>query len=216
MFGFCTSGWYDGHYNINYKPSYGRKEYEENITPKSSADELYLQRAGKKISAMEISQVSLQNIRISDKLDTQGSKNAKPIWCDASLVITECKSQNKSISVRGEATVKCLCQGEDGCITFVKSFSMKPFVLLLYVKYIRLFDLYSNILRPRLSPRSAMNGFCVELCCSYCKSYDDDVVLCMNTLNENVFVSTLYNVIAKSMCVSWLKSFAMQEMMFVF
>lgn len=30
MFGFCTSGWYDGHYNINYKPSYGRKKYEEN------------------------------------------------------------------------------------------------------------------------------------------------------------------------------------------
>lgn len=29
MFGFCTSGWYDGHYNINYKPSYGRKEYKE-------------------------------------------------------------------------------------------------------------------------------------------------------------------------------------------
>lgn len=29
MFGFCTSGWYDGHYNINYKPSYGRKKYEE-------------------------------------------------------------------------------------------------------------------------------------------------------------------------------------------
>lgn len=29
MFGFCTSGWYDGHYNINYKPSFGRKEYKE-------------------------------------------------------------------------------------------------------------------------------------------------------------------------------------------
>jgi hypothetical protein len=41
-------------------------------------------------------------------------------------------------------------------------------------------------------------------------------VLCMNTLNENVFESTLYNVIAKSICVSWLKSFAMQEMMFAF
>ena len=61
-----------------------------------------------------------------------------------------------------------------------------------------------------------MNGFCVELCCSYCKSYDNVVVLCMNILNENVCESTLYNVIAKSMWVSWLKSFAMQEIMFAF
>lgn len=29
MFGFCTSGWYDGHYNINYKPSFTKKEYKE-------------------------------------------------------------------------------------------------------------------------------------------------------------------------------------------
>lgn len=96
------------------------KVLEENITPKSSADEMYLQRAGKKIKSMEISQVSLQNIRMSDKLDMQGNKNAKPIWCDASLVITECKAQNKSILVRGEATVKCICHTEDGNITLTK------------------------------------------------------------------------------------------------
>ena len=29
MFGFCTSGWYDRHYNINYKPSFIKKEYKE-------------------------------------------------------------------------------------------------------------------------------------------------------------------------------------------
>lgn len=98
-----------------------KNELEEKITPKSSADEMYLQRAGKKVRAMEIEQVSLQNIRISDKLDTQGNKSARPIWCDASLVITECKAQNKSIMVRGEATVKCVCHNEDGSITFTKS-----------------------------------------------------------------------------------------------
>lgn len=98
-----------------------KNEVEEKITPKSSADEMYLQRAGKRIRAMEIEQVSLQSIRISDKLDTQGNKSARPIWCDASLVITECKAQNKSIFVRGEATVKCICHSEDGEITFSKS-----------------------------------------------------------------------------------------------
>lgn len=94
---------------------------EENITPKSSADEMYLQRAGKKIKAMEIEQVSLQNLKMSDKLDMQGNKNAKPIWCDAGMTITECKAQNKSVLVRGEATVKCICQTEDGNITLTKN-----------------------------------------------------------------------------------------------
>ena len=97
-----------------------KNEVEEKITPKSGADEMYLQRAGKRIRAMEIEQVSLQSIRISDKLDTQGNKSTRPIWCDASLVITECKAQNKSIFVRGEATVKCICHSEDGEITFSK------------------------------------------------------------------------------------------------
>ena len=100
---------------------FDKNELEEKITPKSSADEMYLQRAGKKIKAMEIEQVSLQNIRISDKLDTQGNKSARPIWCDASFTITECKAQNKSISVRGEATVRCICHSEDGNITYTKS-----------------------------------------------------------------------------------------------
>ncbi len=98
-----------------------KRTLEESITPKSSADEMYLQRAGKQIKAMEISQVCLQNIRMSDKLDMQGHKNAKPIWCDAGLAITECKAQNKSILVRGEATVKCICQTEDGAITLTKA-----------------------------------------------------------------------------------------------
>ena len=94
---------------------------EENITPKSSADEMYLQRAGKRIRAMEIEQVSLQNIKMSDKLDMQGIKTAKPIWCDAFLTITECKAQNKSILARGEACVKCVCKTEDGNITLTKN-----------------------------------------------------------------------------------------------
>ena len=125
-----------------------KKENEESITPKSSADELYLQRAGKKIKAMEIEQVSLQNIRMSDKLDMQGDKNAKPIWCDASLVITESKAQNKSILVRGEATVKCVCQGEDGCVTFTKSL---PIVEEIEAE------------NSRIGDASSVNGRCISL-----------------------------------------------------
>ena len=98
-----------------------KKELEENITPKSSADEMYLQRLGKEINAMEIAQISLQNIKMSDKLDMQGLKKAKPVWCDASLVITECKAQNKSVFARGEATVKCICNADGEYVTLTKS-----------------------------------------------------------------------------------------------
>lgn len=87
----------------------GKSILEESISPKSMADEMYLQRAGKKIKAMEISQVALQNLKLSDKLDMQDHKSVRPIWCDASLTITECKPQNKSILVKGEATIKCAC-----------------------------------------------------------------------------------------------------------
>ncbi|MBQ4509401.1 MAG: LysM peptidoglycan-binding domain-containing protein [Clostridia bacterium] len=97
---------------------YGKTTYEESITPKSTADEMYLQRASEKINTVEISQVSLQNIRISDKLDMQGYKNAKPIWCDAVAVINDCKAKNGSVSVRGSGSVKCVCvvNGETVCL----------------------------------------------------------------------------------------------------
>ncbi len=98
-----------------------KSELEENIMPKSTADEIYLQRACKKIKTAEIFPISLKEIKIDDRFDMQGVKIIRPIWCDAELAITECKAQNKSVSVKGEGSVKCVCQCEDGCTVLTKS-----------------------------------------------------------------------------------------------
>lgn len=103
---------------------YGKSTYEENVTPKSVADEMYLQRASKSVNTVEISQISMQNIRISDKLDMQGYKDAKPIWCDAVAVVTECKAQNGSVLVRGNGKVKCICQVNDTTVCLENDISI--------------------------------------------------------------------------------------------
>ena len=124
------------------------KILEENITPKSSADEMYLQRAGKKVNAMEIEQIALQSIKMSDKLDMQGLKVAKPIWCDASLIITECKAQNKSVLARGEAMVKCICQAENSLVTLTKKL---PIVEEIEAE------------KSRVGDMASVNGRCISL-----------------------------------------------------
>ena len=98
---------------------YGNMIYEEEISSRSAADEMYLQRASKTVNTVEISQISLQNVRISDKLDMQGHKSVKPIWCDAVCVITDCKIQNGSVLVKGSGKVKCICQvnGSTVCLS---------------------------------------------------------------------------------------------------
>ncbi|MBQ8545442.1 MAG: LysM peptidoglycan-binding domain-containing protein [Clostridia bacterium] len=90
------------------------KVEEENITPRSSADEMYIERKKEAVMTLGIIPVSLQNIRMSEKLDMAGLEGAKPIWCDATIILNDVKAQNCSVSVRGEATVKCLCVSSEG------------------------------------------------------------------------------------------------------
>jgi len=97
------------------------KEIKENITPCSAADEMYLERQKKTLDAFEIATCSLGNIRMSDKFDMQGISKAEPLWCDATLAIYEYKAQNRSISVRADVTVKCICRGENDIFTLTKT-----------------------------------------------------------------------------------------------
>ncbi len=98
-----------------------RKEMNENITPKSSADELYIERKSENASNLSLKEVSIQNVRMSDKFDMGTLKEARPIWCDAKIILNDVKASNNSVSVRGEATVKCLCDTENGIVTLTKT-----------------------------------------------------------------------------------------------
>ena len=108
--------------------SLGEADIEEKIIPRSSADEIYIERRTEEISTMEIKNASLQNIRISDRLEIAGEENLKPIWCDASIILTDVKSQVGVINVRGEISVKCLCVGENGEITLTKAIPLSEIV----------------------------------------------------------------------------------------
>ncbi|MBR2024339.1 MAG: LysM peptidoglycan-binding domain-containing protein [Clostridia bacterium] len=103
---------------------YSKGIYEENISSKSTADEIYLQRASEKVKTVDVNQISLQNVKISDKFDMQENKNAKPIWCDATVVINDCKVQNGAVSVRGNGMVKCVCQVNDTIVSLCKDITV--------------------------------------------------------------------------------------------
>ncbi len=108
--------------------SFGTSDISEKITPKSSADELYIERKREAINTIGIKNASLQNVRISDKLDMTGEENIKPIWCDASIILTDVKAQAGSVNVRGEVTVKCLCTGDNGEIVLTKTMPLSEIV----------------------------------------------------------------------------------------
>ncbi|MBQ3040052.1 MAG: LysM peptidoglycan-binding domain-containing protein [Clostridia bacterium] len=93
----------------------------ETITPRSSADEMYIERKTKEVESVSVLPISLEHIRMSDKIDTTGLSSVKPIWCDASMALNDVRIQNGSVSVRGEATVKCLCMSLEGEKTLLKS-----------------------------------------------------------------------------------------------
>ncbi len=94
---------------------------EENITPRSSADEMYIERKTKEIETASVLPISLEKVRMSDKIDAGGLSNVKPIWCDASVVLNDVRIQNGSVSIRGEAIIKCLCMSNEGEKTITKS-----------------------------------------------------------------------------------------------
>ncbi|MBQ7761770.1 MAG: DUF3794 domain-containing protein [Clostridia bacterium] len=85
-----------------------QNQVREDITPRSSADELYLEKKEKVVQSVDMTTGTLSNVRISDKLTTDKEKSIKPIWCDARLVIKDARVQNGFVSARGEAIVKCL------------------------------------------------------------------------------------------------------------
>lgn len=106
----------------------GVSDISEKITPKSSADELYIERKTEPISTLSIKNEALQNVRISEKLEAPEDADLKPIWCDAGVVLTDVKSQSDSISVRGEVMVKCLCAGMGKEQILLKSFPLSEIV----------------------------------------------------------------------------------------
>ncbi|MBO5339183.1 MAG: DUF3794 domain-containing protein [Clostridia bacterium] len=108
--------------------SFANSDIGEKITPRSSADELYIERKKEKINTMEIMNANLQNIRISEKLDITGEENIVPIWCDAGAILTDVKSQTDIVNVRGEITVKCLCTGENGEVILTKTMPLSEIV----------------------------------------------------------------------------------------
>lgn len=94
--------------------AFENNEVKENITPRSGAEEIYLERCQKEISALEIKEASLQNIRISERLESIKEQQMQPIWCDAHIILTDVKPQKDLVCVRGEVSIRCLLSG-DGC-----------------------------------------------------------------------------------------------------
>ena len=105
-----------------------KAEIGEKITPKSSADELYIERKTESINTLSVKNYALQNIRISEKLDGAGNEDSKPIWCDATVSLTDVKSQSGLVNVRGEINVKCLCVGEGTEVVLTKTIPLSEMV----------------------------------------------------------------------------------------
>ena len=94
---------------------------EEKIEGKSAADELFMERQTKNVNTVSMKQFSLGDIRISDQIDTHGYRDLRPVWCDAAVVIKDTRVQNGGVSIRGEARIKCVCQGEEEIVTLTKT-----------------------------------------------------------------------------------------------
>lgn len=92
----------------------------ERVEGKSAADELFLERKTENVRSVSIKEISQQNIRISDKLDMQGT-SAHPIWCDATATVSEARAQSNTVSVRGDVVVKCVCEENGEYVTLYKT-----------------------------------------------------------------------------------------------
>ena len=73
------------------------------------------------VNSVGIKTSSLQNIHITDRFDTGSVTDIRPIWCDASMEITDAKAHGGAISVRGNVAVKCLCDTSSGIMTLNKT-----------------------------------------------------------------------------------------------
>jgi hypothetical protein len=101
--------------------SFGENEIEEKITPKSSADEFFIERMSETVKSVSIKTSSMQNIRMEDKFDMGNLKEIRPIMCDADIIISESKAQGSYVNVKGEVNVKCMCDTPDGIVTLSKT-----------------------------------------------------------------------------------------------
>lgn len=93
--------------------AYKKLKNEPKISPASSAEELFLERNEKAIEAVEMKEISLKGIKMSEALECPNG-TVKPIWCDAFVSLGEVKVENGYVKVSGDATVKCLITSETG------------------------------------------------------------------------------------------------------
>ncbi|MBO5313065.1 MAG: LysM peptidoglycan-binding domain-containing protein [Clostridia bacterium] len=100
----------------------------ENVTEKLNGigedDQLFLERKKATKKALGLKQISLQGIRMKGELSDGGEENLKPVWCDASIAISDTRAQNNSVSVRGEVLIKCLCKNGERAVMLTKSMSL--------------------------------------------------------------------------------------------
>lgn len=101
--------------------AFENNEIDENIEGKSGEDEFFIERMCANVNSVGIKTSSLQNVHISDRFDTGSITEIRPIWCDASMEITDAKAQNGAICVRGDIGVKCLCDTSSGIMTLNKT-----------------------------------------------------------------------------------------------
>ena len=94
---------------------------EENISPLSPSDRIYLEKRTKNIHTLSEKPVYMQNIRMSDRFDYNGKGALTPIMCDAYMVLNDCKAQNGTVSVRGEVKINCLCSDGGNDIMLTKA-----------------------------------------------------------------------------------------------
>ncbi len=137
------------------------REEKEKIENKSTADELFIERSHREVKSLGIKQVSLGGIKVSDRLDTQGVVSPHPLWCDATTTISDVRAQNNSVSVRGEARIKCVCMSAGDAVTITKEL---PIAEEIEAQGACLGDMARVISRPvSLSVSSEQNGEDTEL-----------------------------------------------------
>lgn len=100
---------------------YEENEVNESILQKSSADELYIERLPVTVNSFSSSLGSSHSIKISEKFDTVSHSSLRPVICDASISLRDVKASRGTVSCHGEASIKCLCESEDGLIPVVKN-----------------------------------------------------------------------------------------------
>ena len=154
--------------------SWEMREEKEKIENKSAADELFMERRYSEVKSLGIRQVSLGEIKMSDRLDTQGVQSLRPVWCDATTVLSEVRAQNNAVSVRGEARIKCVCLTDGEALTLTKEI---PIVEEIDAQGVCLGDMARIVARAvSLSISNEQNGNAEELFFDLSSELEGEVV----------------------------------------